>query len=176
MMFFNAWYYSFSPRIATYLSAHQNQRAVFRYALYPLTGVLYLSYYTYLFVSPLNSEVAALSAGLIAALLLGFIYIGLPLYLAARIMRRKLRFRMLRLSRLGPIIATAGILVGVSYLAGEEFALGGAIVSLILSTLGFGVGLGVRVVSQGIRACSLPQFRDLSRNLIEPQFSSQHST
>ena len=148
MTFFNAWYFSFSPRVASYVSAHQTERTMFRYALYPLIGVLYASYYTYLVVSPLNSEVAALTAGLVAAGLLGFIYIGIPIYFVERTIRRKVGVFVLGSYRLLACSAICGVLVGLTYLSGGGFVLGMTTVGLILSTLALGAGLCTRALHQ----------------------------
>jgi len=171
MMFFNSWYYSFSPAVATHLSTHQTQRTIFRYGLYPLIGILYASYYSYLLVSPFNNEVAALTAGLIAAGMLGIIYLALPLYLARRVLRRRGRFSILRVSNLAAWSALSGVFVAVAYLAGAEFALGIATVSLILSALTLGASLGTRNLSRVYFTYSMSQIAVLSR-LLKPLASS----
>jgi len=146
MMFFNAWYYSFSPRVASYVSTHQTERTIFRYSLYPLMGILYAAYYSYLVVSPLNNEVAALTAGLVAAGMLGFAYVGIPVYFARRAIRRKGPVSTPCSYRLLACCAICGLVVGITYVSGEGFALGIATVSLILSTLALGATLGIRIV------------------------------
>jgi len=146
MTFFNAWYFSFSPRVASYVSTHRTQRMMFRYALYPLIGILYASYYTYLVVSPLNNEVAAVTSGLVAAGMLGFIYIGIPLYSAGRAIRGKVRVSMPSSYHVFGCSAICGLLVGMTYVSGGEFALGVATLSLVLSTLALGASLGIHVL------------------------------
>jgi hypothetical protein len=149
MTLFNAWYYSFSPAFASYLGSHQTQRELFGYTLYPLIGLLYASYYTYALISPLNNEVAALTAGLVAAAMIGFVYLAPPLYLAKRILRRKMSLSSrlnLRLLLALPVASSAAI--GFSYSTGMGFALGFAAATLLLSILTLGVIAGIRVLKR----------------------------
>ena len=149
MTLFNAWYYSFSPPLASYLGTHQTQRELFGYTLYPLIGLLYASYYTYLIISPLNGEVAALTAGLVAAAIIGFVYLAPPLYFAKRILRRKtpLPSRLtLRLLFALPLASSAA--TGFSYLTGTGLALGFAAATLLLSILTLGVIAGILVLKR----------------------------
>jgi hypothetical protein len=149
MTLFNAWYYSFSPPLATYLGTHQTQRELFGYTLVPLIGLLYASYYTYLIISPLNNEVAAVTAGVVAAAMIGFVYLAPPLYLAKRILRRKIALS----SKLNPknllaLSAASSVAIVLSYSAGIWLALGFAAASLLLSTLTLGVIAGILVLKR----------------------------
>jgi hypothetical protein len=117
---------------------------MFGYALYPLIGLLYASYYTYVLVSPLNNEVAAVAAGLVAAVMIGFIYMAPPLYLTKRVLRRKTSPS----SRLNPknllaASAASSVAMAFSYSAGMGLALGLAAASLLLSVLTLGVIGGI---------------------------------
>jgi hypothetical protein len=77
MIAFNAWYYSFSPYVASYLQAHWVERTIMEGALYPLIGILFLASATFnVFQS--YPEVAALMSGLLASSLIGATYMGLP--------------------------------------------------------------------------------------------------
>jgi small-conductance mechanosensitive channel len=149
MILFNTWYYSFSPRLASHIESHQIQRTIFRYSLYPLIGVLYASYYSYLLVSPFNAEIAAVTSGLVAAGMIGVAYLALPLYLAKRILKRKISASSwLKATRLLACSSISGVAVAISYYAGIELALGIAAASLILSTLTLGAILGSMVLSR----------------------------
>jgi hypothetical protein len=143
MTLFNAWYYSFSPPLASYLGTHQTQRELFGYTLYPLIGLLYASYYTFVLVSPLNDDVAAVTAGLVAAAMIGFVYLAPPLYLGMRILRRRASMSS-RLShkQLLAWSAISSVAIGFSYSAGAGLALGVAAASLLLSILSLGVIAG----------------------------------
>jgi hypothetical protein len=144
MTLFNAWYYSFSPPLASYIATHRTQRVIFGYALYPFIGLLYASYFTYVIISPLNNEVAAVAAGLVAAAMIGFVYLAPPLYFAQRVLRRKISTS----SRLNPkhllaLFVASIAAIGFSYSAGMGLALGLASASLLLSSLTLGVIAGI---------------------------------
>jgi hypothetical protein len=144
MMLFNAWYYSFSPPLASYIGTHQTQRELFGYGLYPLIGLLYASYYTYLIISPLNGEVGALVAGLVAAALIGFVYLAPPLYFAKRILRRKTSLPSRLTARLLFALPVASsVAIALSYLTGTGLALGFAAATLLLSILTLGAIAGI---------------------------------
>jgi hypothetical protein len=157
MTLFNAWYYSFSPQLASYLGIHQTQRELFGYGLYPLIGILYASYYTYVFVSPLNNEVAAVTAGLVAAAMMGFVYFAPLLYLAKRILRRKApHSSWLNPQHLLAWSTISSLAIGFSYSAGMELALGIAAASLLLSILTLGV-IGGTLVLKRVKFAYLAQ-------------------
>ena len=163
MRFFNSWYYSFSPPVASYVSTHQTERTIFRYNLYPLIGILYASYYSYLLLSPLNSEVAAVIAGLIAAGTIGLVYVAPPLCLIVRIFRRKTGFYLLRVSYPASWSALSGVVVVVAYLFGADFAMGLATVSLVLSTLTLGANIGIQALSHVKIGCLTSQIAALRK-------------
>jgi hypothetical protein len=167
LTFFNPWYYSFSPPVASYLYRHPTERTIFRYALYPLIGVLYASYYSYMLVSPLNNEVASLTAGVLAAGMLGLIYVAIPMQLIRRVLRREGAGRSLpELSRLAACFVISSVLVGVTYLSGGEFGLGMATVSLILWALSLGAALGMRALSFVDLASTSIQITTLHRHVM----------
>jgi len=87
MLAFNAWYYSFSPYVATYLNTHWVERTVMKGVLYPLIGILYFT--SNLFSATVAyPELAALLSGLLASSLIGAFYLGLPIgVLRARVRR-----------------------------------------------------------------------------------------
>jgi len=149
MMLFNAWYYSFSPPLAMHLGTHQTQRTMFTYALYPLIGALYASYYSYLLVSPLNNEVGAITAGIVAAVSIGLVYGALPISLIRLILRRKARrFSSMQVSHLAEWSAISGVTVAMTYFSGSELALGIATVGLILSTLTLAAIAGTQTLTR----------------------------
>jgi hypothetical protein len=87
MTAFDAWYYSFSPYAAGYLSTHSVERTVMKGALYPLIVILELSSLTFSTLS-VFPEFAALMSGLVAGSLIGAFYVGLPLCLLRAKVRR----------------------------------------------------------------------------------------
>jgi hypothetical protein len=74
MQAFNAWYYSFSPSVAEFISEHSTAKAVSRAALYPLVRILHLSSEVYSAFGS-NAEMAVIVTGLIASSLIGVAYL-----------------------------------------------------------------------------------------------------
>lgn len=73
MTVFHAWYYSFSPNIASVIARNPIMQSVFKVILYPLIGILHLSAATYsIFI--FNSEIAVVMAGFMASALIGVVY------------------------------------------------------------------------------------------------------
>jgi hypothetical protein len=131
MILFNAWYYSFSPQIAASISTHPTERAFLKDGMYPLVAVLYTSYYTYALISPLGIEGATLMAGIVAALLLGLIYLA-PIALVVKwVLRRHTKFS---LRPKGAIlwVGISFLAFGLSYPLGSQ-VLGAAAANLVLS-------------------------------------------
>jgi hypothetical protein len=86
MAVFHAWYYSFSPNIASVIAKHPMMQNIFKIFLYPLIGILHLSASIYN-VFNFNSEMAVVMAGFMASALIGVVYfspIGLVLSLKER--------------------------------------------------------------------------------------------
>ena len=77
MTAFNAWYYSFSPAVAEYELRTPAARSIARAILYPLMGILGLSELTFVAFGS-ASELGALTAGLLAGVLIGLTYLALP--------------------------------------------------------------------------------------------------
>jgi hypothetical protein len=85
MTAFNAWYYSFSPPVANHIANNWIERTVTQITLYPLIGILALSYDTFNLASS-HPELAVLISGLQASLLIGAMYLGIP----AGLLRRRI--------------------------------------------------------------------------------------
>ena len=73
MKAFNAWYYSFSPSVASFIADNPTVRAAMKILLYPLVGILYLSASAYSAFN-FNPELAVCIAGLVASGLIGVVY------------------------------------------------------------------------------------------------------
>jgi hypothetical protein len=73
MTVFHAWYYSFSPNIASIIANNPMMQSVFKILLYPLIGILHLSAATYRLFN-FNSEIAVVMAGFMASALIGVVY------------------------------------------------------------------------------------------------------
>jgi PKD repeat protein len=75
MSVFNAWYYSFSPEVASVISTNIALRNIMKILLYPLIGILHVIstiYYTFSF----HSELAIVLSGIVASSLIGIIYVA----------------------------------------------------------------------------------------------------
>ncbi|MGP8070787.1 MAG: hypothetical protein ACLP5V_12950 [Candidatus Bathyarchaeia archaeon] len=132
---FNSWYYSWAPTVAYSAATNPYAYTVVQATVVPLLGILYASYYSYGFVAPLSSEAAAITAGLVAASLIGLIYLAPIAYVASRIIRRH---SYITRRVLGPSAAwfAAGVIMAfTAYATGSLSLLAFATTSLILSTL-----------------------------------------
>ncbi|HXX73108.1 MAG TPA: hypothetical protein VEI80_05375 [Candidatus Acidoferrales bacterium] len=144
MILFNSWYYSFSPGLAAQIQKHPTQRAIFRDALYPLFGILYASYYSYLMLSPLGGDLAAVAAGVVAASLIGMVYFAPFSYPFSRILRR---FKWLaKPSRVGLWVASSAAMLYAAYVTGLMLLTAFAETNLLLCSLTLGCLLGTYVL------------------------------
>lgn len=124
MIAFNNFYYSFSPYVAPLISSNDQARAALRPFLYPLIGSLRLAELTPASLSE-NREIATVSSGIVASLLIGSIYISPFTTLA---------LRSARLDRLKKRLAAMPLLVALG--AGAVLALGFGLYSSELILLG----------------------------------------
>ena len=98
---FNAWYYSFSPSVASFIGDHPVVRVAMKILLYPLVGILHLSASAYTVFS-FNPELAVCIAGLLASGLIGIVYFS-PFALAAVAVLRKTRRGSLSIRNVVPL-------------------------------------------------------------------------
>jgi hypothetical protein len=146
MILFNSWYYSFAPNFAAYLRLHPAQRVFLRYVLYPLIGILYVSHYTYQFVSPFSVDGGAMMAGIVAASLLGLVYFAPMAYVVIRVIRRYMKFLILNVAHMSLWFSFSIPIVGVAYFMNSQFS-GIAIANLLLCMLTLCTVLGIQVLS-----------------------------
>ena len=136
MVAFNAWYYSFSPYVASYLTTHWVERTIMKGVLYPLIGILYITSNLFSTTSA-YPELAALLSGLLASSLIGAFYLGLPLSLLRTKVRRLrgLRAQNLLLKLLGVSLlgGMAGLLLGEIFSFPQLLMVSSA--TVVLSTL-----------------------------------------
>jgi len=114
MELFNAWYYSFSPGVAGFISEHPVAKAITKALLYPLMGILHLSVLTNSALS-FNSEVGITAAGLVASSLIGTVYFSPPLTAALLIskrLRKAFKMDMIRLLSIPWMISILLIPIG----------------------------------------------------------------
>ncbi len=92
---FDKWYYSWAPSIAQTIQRDIELRSLTRIILLPLIGSLYLSHAAFNILTPLNQEVAVLSAGILASSLIGIVYLTPLACILARSSGRKITLRTL---------------------------------------------------------------------------------
>ncbi|MBS7656036.1 M6 family metalloprotease domain-containing protein [Candidatus Bathyarchaeota archaeon] len=98
MKVFNAWYYSFSPKIAEAIDLNIKLKEAFKIILYPLLLILHLTKIFYSFLS-FNPELAVIASGVLASALIGLTYLTpLALPLSIFIVKRDLTKALKRLS------------------------------------------------------------------------------
>ena len=145
---FNAWYYSWAPSIAYSAATSPYAYTAVQATVIPLLGILYTSYYSYTLVAPLSAEAAAITAGLVAASLIGVIYFAPIAYVASRIIRRHTHLTITRWT-LGPSaawFAASTIMALTAYATGSLNLLAFATTSLILSTLSLATLTSTRLI------------------------------
>ena len=87
MRVFNAFYYSFSPKVAEITAASPTLQAIARATIYPLIASLHAAERMFR-LTPLNPEIMILAVGTLASFLVGALYIS-PVTLVLRTLRRK---------------------------------------------------------------------------------------
>jgi len=147
---FNAWYYSWAPAL-TYSAATSPwvYRAV-QVGVVPMLGILTAAYYSYTLVAPLSPEAAAMTAGVVAASLIGLAYVAPVAYIATRLLKRRIRLNLSTRS-LAPtgVWITASIFVLVmAYASNSTTALAFGTVNLVLSALSAGSLAGTKALTQ----------------------------
>ena len=146
MILFNAWYYSFSPGVAAYISTHLVARSMMKIVLYPLVGILYITSNLYTATSS-YPELAILLSGLLASCLIGGFYVGLPLSLL-RTRVRRLR-RLVFAEKCSALILAAGIgLLTVGEILVSPVLLMASSAAIVLSTLTLAALLTSRKVAE----------------------------
>ena len=136
MKAFNAWYYSFSPGVASFIADNPTVRAAMKILLYPLVGILHLSASAYA-VFNFNPELAVCIAGLVASGLIGVVYFS-PLALAILAVLRRTRRLNLSMRNVVPLVylwaASIGFLV-LSILTMSPVVMMASSVLFVLATM-----------------------------------------
>lgn len=146
---FNAWYYSWAPALAYSAATSPWMYKAVQAGVVPLLGILYASYYSYTLVAPFNPEVAAMTAGVIAASLIGLAYVAPVAYLTSRLLKRRIRMN-LSTRNLAPtaLWLTASIFMLVAaYASSSSAVLAFGTVNLVLSALCAGGLAGTKALS-----------------------------
>jgi len=147
MAVFNSWYYSFSPAVAQFEYSHATVRMMLRALLYPLIGILHLSSSSYAILN--SPEMGVLTAGIVASLLIGQVYVALPAACLLWIARKRPRVRIRNAVKLAGATFLTSI---VAFFVAESLTLtwlmmmaSAAVVLIVLGTTGI---LGVVVALQ----------------------------
>jgi hypothetical protein len=88
MTLFNRWYYSFSPTVARAISENQLAKGIVKISLYPLVAALRVSSGVHSILRP-NGELATVLTGVVAAALLGLVYVFPPMALLSMTRQKK---------------------------------------------------------------------------------------
>ena len=147
MVTFNTWYYSWAPSLSYTAAGNPWVFRAVQAGVYPLLGILYASYYSYTLVAPLSPEAAAITAGIVAASLIGVVYVAPVAYLTTRVIRRRLRISK---HTIGPSAAwfTASALICIAaYATSSGQLLAVATSSMVLSMLSLGSLIGTRALA-----------------------------
>jgi len=115
LIVFNSWYYSFSPTVAGLIASHEIVKQVMRVILYPLIAILRVSSLAF-DAFDRNHELASVVAGLLASVMIGGVYLGLPMGLLGMLVFRQRKAKVLNISRrcntaLGLALITSAVLL-----------------------------------------------------------------
>ena len=138
MQTFNGWYYGWAPSFTYAASANPWFLDALRVGVYPLIGILYASYFSYAAVSPFSAEAGALAAGVVAASLIGLIYVAPIAYVCTRLIRRRAGLFRAKKMHMFPALgwmSVSALMVGAAYLSASAWLMGVATASLTLSFL-----------------------------------------
>ena len=136
MKVFNAWYYSFSPYIADFISKQPLLKEAVKILLYPLIGILHISASTYSALS-FSPELAIVATGILASGLIGIIYFAPLSLITLRCMKRHRKFRLnpSHLKGLTAIWIASVALICLAEVTATQPVMMAATAMLVLSTL-----------------------------------------
>lgn len=149
MQAFNGWYYGWAPSVTDVAATHPLFLGALRVGVYPLIGILYAAYFSYAAVSPVSAEAGTLTAGVVAASLIGLVYVAPVAYVSLRLVRRMKFLRPGKVHLLpasGWVVASASM-IGAAYLSGSAWLMGLGTASLTLSMLSIGSFFGALALS-----------------------------
>ena len=149
MLTFNTWYYSWAPSLSYSAATNPWIFRTVQLGVYPLIGALYASYYSYSAIAPISTEAGAIFAGIVAASLMGIVYLAPIAYLATRLIRRRGKWLISRQIAFSSItwFAASLLLCLTAYAtsSGQLLAVGTS--SMALSMLSLGSQLGARALT-----------------------------
>jgi hypothetical protein len=147
MMVFNGWYYSWAPLLAHIAETNSAVAASLRVILIPLFGVLIVSSFAYFVGAWFSPEVGVILAGVVAASLIGAVYLAPVAYVVSRALRLRTRTGGVLAKVLTPCVVVSGILVGASTITKSFPIVAVTTLGLTLSSLTLGAILGVRALN-----------------------------
>ena len=137
MKAFNAWYYSFSPSVASFIANNPTVRGTMKILLYPLVGILHLSATAYAVFS-FNPELAVCIAGLLASGLIGIVYFS-PFALAVLTTLRRMKRLSFSMRNVVPLAyiwaASVGFLI-LSVVTSSPVVMMASSAIFVLTTIG----------------------------------------
>lgn len=138
MIAFNAFYYSFSPQVASYITSRALLRSTMKVILYPLIGILYMADRLFAALS-FDMELAVTITGIFAGAAIGLVY-ALPIAVAfSRLISSKSRVTRLRIVR---AILLTGVLSIAGLIGAEALRLGTLMIvssaTVVLSSIALG--------------------------------------
>lgn len=117
---FNAWYYSFSPQVSTYINEHPVTKPVMQVLITPILEIVLIAQVMYSFLS-FNPELATITAIIVGSALFGLIYI-FPTAMAGVWIARLRGWKAGNIRRILPVAAVWAILL-LLIVAGSVFSL-----------------------------------------------------
>ena len=149
LLTFNSWYYSWAPSLSYSAANNPVLFKTLQVGVVPLIGIFYASYYAYNLMAPLSTEVAAITAGIVAASLIGAVYIAPGAYVVTRLIGRRRRLWISKqITTSSAAMFGASTLVCVTaYLTGSGQLLAVATSSMVLAMLSLGAFGGIKVLT-----------------------------
>ncbi|MFC1505654.1 CFI-box-CTERM domain-containing protein [Thermoproteota archaeon] len=135
MKAFNAWYYSFSPQVATWIYDNPVTKEPMKILLAPLIGTLHLSeisYSTFGFAP----ELAVTTAGIVASLLIGLIYVGPIITIAHKKIRYGNMWKMLKWLTIISVSSLIFLTIGLIFYLSSLIMLASSTLVLSMMVLG----------------------------------------
>jgi hypothetical protein len=135
MKAFNAWYYSFSPQVATWIYDNPVTKEPMKILLAPLLGTLHLSeisYSTFGFAP----ELAVTTAGIVASLLIGLIYVGPIITIAHKKIRYGNMWKILKWLTIISVSSLIFLTIGLIFYLSSLIMLASSTLVLSMMVLG----------------------------------------
>jgi len=149
LLTFNTWYYSWAPSLSYSAATNPWVFDALQAGVYPLVGILYASYYSYAAIAPFSTEAGAIVAGIVAASLMGAVYLSPVAYLATRLIRRHGRLLISKQIAFSSIawFAASVILCVTAYATNSGQLLAVSTSSMVLSMVSLGSQAGTRALT-----------------------------